>query len=245
MFYNLEETTSTNDDARQECYHHSDVIIAQRQSAGRGQRGHTWVSTEGLNATFSVVLEPQNIEAKQQFLISQITAIALVETMAHYGLEAKIKWTNDIYIGECKVVGVLIENRLAGAKLSRVIIGVGININQMEFDPSLPNPTSMIRERGDGLEISREEVIERFYTSLMEWYARLEGGALEEVRVAYHSKIYRLDEQHTFRLPEEGLFRGTILGVEQSGALIIRHSEGRVYAYQFKEVEFVIDERGR
>lgn len=244
MFYFKDETSSTNDDAREEIYTHGDLICAERQSAGRGQRGNKWISGEGLNVTFSVVMEPSFLEANKQFLVSQITALALVEMLDGYGVGAKIKLTNDIYVGDRKIVGVLIENRLMGCSIARSIIGVGININQHIFDPSLPNPTSMILERG-GVETPRKEVIERFHTTLMRWFDILKSGDHEAIDTAYRHRMYRIGEYYNYRLADGSLIRGVIQGVRPSGALIIMHDNDEEREYQFKEIEFVIEERGR
>ena len=119
MIYHIAETTSTNDLAREERYGHGDVICAERQTAGRGQRGHTWTSPEGVNLLFSVVLCPTFLPAGEQFLLSQAVALALVDTLGTCGIDARIKWTNDIYAGDRKLVGILIEHHLAGGRLAR------------------------------------------------------------------------------------------------------------------------------
>ena len=95
-FHYLTETTSTNDDARDARYGHGELILAERQTAGRGQRGHKWSSGEGLNLTFSLVLEPRFLPASGQFLLSEAVSLALVDTLARFGIGARIKWTNDI-----------------------------------------------------------------------------------------------------------------------------------------------------
>ncbi len=245
MLYFKEETTSTNDDARDQRYTHADVIWAERQSAGRGQRGHTWISGEGLNATFSIILEPTFLEANRQFLISQITALTLVDVLADYGITAKIKWTNDIYVADRKIIGVLIENRLSGSTIARAIIGIGININQKIFDPSLPNPTSIAVEREEFAKIPRQEVVERVHERLMWWYQKLESGDHTLIEETYRSKMYRLGELHPFRLASGETIRASIEGVAYSGALILRLENGSMNEYQFKEVEFVIEQRRR
>ncbi len=239
MFYHKEQTTSTNDDARDAKYSHGDVIIANKQSAGRGQRGHTWISDKGLNATFSVVLEPLSMPAREQFIISQITALSIVDTLSEYGIDAKIKWTNDIYVGDKKICGILIENILTGMLLSRSIIGIGINVNQQIFDPSLPNPTSIILESLSNTQTPRNEIIEKIHASLLKWY----DTPPQTIAQSYHNKMYRLGEWHTFRLPTNNETRGNIQGVAPSGALILQHEDGSQREYQFKEIEFVIANR--
>ena len=77
MIYRYEELTSTNDEARLDRYREGDVIVAERQTAGRGQRGHTWLSPEGKNLTFTLVVEPKFLAARDQFLISEVAALEI------------------------------------------------------------------------------------------------------------------------------------------------------------------------
>ncbi len=239
MFYFLEETPSTNDDAKSPRYCHGDVICATRQTLGRGQRGNRWISDEGMNATFSVVLEPTFLEVSEQFLISQIVALSLVEMLSYYNISTNIKWTNDIYVKDKKISGVLIENRLEGERLARSVVGIGINVNQTIFDSSLPNPTSMLLESPE-VKISVEEVVTRLHTILMRWYERLKNSERSTVIEAYHSKLYRLGEPHTFRLASGEPTIGIIRGVQPSGALVVEHEDAKRHEYQFREIEFVI-----
>ena len=238
MFYYFDEATSTNALAREARYAHGDLIRAERQTAGRGQRGHTWTSPEGMNLLFSVVLCPTFLPAAEQFLLSQTVALALVDTFAFYGIDARIKWTNDIYVGDRKLVGILIENNLSGERLSRAAVGVGINVNQTQFDPALPNPTSMALEAGRTFD--REEVLGRFHATLMRRYAALEAGDTAALAEAYRSRMYRLGEPHSFRLPDGSLVTGIIRGVCAAGALRVEHSDGTLRDYLFKEIEFVV-----
>ena len=211
MIYHIAETTSTNDLAREERYGHGDVICAERQTAGRGQRGHTWTSPEGVNLLFSVVLCPTFLPAGEQFLLSQAVALALVDTLGTCGIDARIKWTNDIYAGDRKLVGILIEHHLAGGRLARTVAGIGINVNQTEFDPALPNPTSMALEAGRTFD--REEVLNRFHAALMRRYAALEAGDRVPLAEEYRRRMYRIDAPQAFRLPDGTRFTGVIRGV--------------------------------
>ena len=111
-YHFLEETTSTNDEARNPRYGHGDAICAERQTAGRGQRGHTWSSEEGRNLMFSLVWEPRFLPVSEQFLLSEAVALALTDLFGGYGIDARIKWTNDIYAGDRKLVGILTNRDL-------------------------------------------------------------------------------------------------------------------------------------
>ena len=160
-----EELDSTNEEARRRIsdLDNLSVLSVERQTAGRGQRGNRWISATGENLTFSIILKfrkgdassdesscdsavlPQ-LKAVNQFVLSEISSLALVRLLENHGIRASVKWPNDIYIGSCKVCGMLIENSILGSSVSSSIIGIGLNVNQRNFDVSLPNPTSMLLE---------------------------------------------------------------------------------------------------
>ena len=216
-YHFLEETTSTNDEARNPRYEHGDAICAERQTAGRGQRGHTWSSEEGRNLMFSLVWEPRFLPVSEQFLLSEAVALALTDLFGGYGIDARIKWTNDIYAGDRKLVGILIEHNLTGDRLSRTIVGIGVNVNQTRFDPSLPNPSSMRLETG--CEYDRQEVLQ----------------------ADYRRRMYRLGERHRYRYPDGRTVEAVLRGVRPSGELLVELPDGRTEGYLFREIEFVIE----
>ena len=218
MIYRIAETTSTNDDAKRPEYRHGDIVWAERQTAGRGQRGHSWTSPEGENLTFTLVLEPVFLPVGEQFLLSEAVTLALTDTFAAFGIDARIKWTNDIYVGDKKLVGILIEHSYSGPTLARTIAGIGINVNQRAFDPALPNPVSMAVASG-------------------RTFDRREKAALQE---EYRKRMYRLGETHPYRRPDGTLVEAVLEGVRPSGELILRHADGTRHAYLFREIEFVI-----
>lgn len=242
MIYHLHETTSTNDDARDAKYRHGDIIWAERQTAGRGQRGNKWLSPEGENLMFSLVLEPKFLPVGEQFLLSEAVALALVDTFAACGIDTRIKWTNDIYAGDKKLVGILIEHNYSGGTLARTIVGIGVNVNQTAFDPALPNPTSMAVAAGRRFD--REEVLSTFVERFGIRYAQLESGEKERLQNDYRTRMYRLGEEHPFRFPDGTPTRAAIEGVRPSGELILLHDDGTRREYLFKEIEFVIAGKG-
>ncbi|MFI3248038.1 MAG: biotin--[acetyl-CoA-carboxylase] ligase [Rikenellaceae bacterium] len=241
--YIYEETTSTNNLGRESVFHHLDVIWAYSQSAGRGQRGNKWIGGEGDNITFSVVLEPTFLKPSEQFRISQITALALCDAMSQYGIESRIKWTNDIYVADKKMAGILIENSINAESVTRSVIGIGLNINQVEFDPSLPNPTSM--RNVSNRRFPREEVLRTVHAALISWCEALERGEIELINTKYHELLYRLGERHTYRLANGEIFGATIDRVDEHGELMLRRDNGETHGYLFREVEFIIEGRDR
>lgn len=228
---------STNTEVRKPGYRHGDVVIAKEQTAGRGQRGNRWSSNAGENLTFSLVWEPTFLEAKRQFLLSEAVALALVDTLGSYDIRAKIKWTNDIYVGNKKICGILIEHDLGtDGKLARTIVGVGLNVNQKSFEEWIPNPTSMALV--GGRELDMNEVFTRLYDALEARYAQLQESP-DVLEADYGRLVYRLGELHTYKLPNGKRFEGVIVGVRPSGELLVE-SQGMVVPYLFKEIEFVI-----
>lgn len=238
MIYRIATTTSTNDEARDKRYRHGDVVWAERQTAGRGQRGHVWHSPEGENLTFSLVLEPQFLPVSEQFLLSEAIALALTDTFAKYGIDTRIKWTNDIYAGDRKIVGMLIEHNCSGTTLSRTVAGIGINVNQTEFDPALPNPVSMAQLTGRTFD--REEVLGTFLETCERRYEQLCRGDRKSLQAVYRARMYRLGERHIYRIPGRGETEGTIEGVRPTGELLVRHTDGTQREYLFGEIEFVL-----
>lgn len=237
-FILLDQTTSTNCIANEKIYSHGDIIFALEQTDGKGQRGNHWSSVRGCNLTFSLIVEPLFLPASYQFMLSESVALAISDMLCSLGLDARIKWTNDIYVGDCKIAGVLIENDICGTNLSRSVIGIGLNVNQLEFDPVLPNPASL---RGfSGVEYDIFNIFEALYQSLMIRYNQLRLGELSELSAQYNSRLYRKNEIHTYYLSDGTPIEGVILRVQEGGELIVRHSEDLVVNYLFKEIEFKV-----
>ncbi len=149
---------STNDVAKREISYidNLSVVAAREQTCGRGQGEHTWLSPRGENLTFSIVLKfgEGELHAADAFSISGRTSEALVRFLAGHGIEAWIKPPNDIYVGSRKICGTLIENSVRGEWVTHSIIGIGLNVNQLSFDPSLPNPTSMALETDKAYDVN-------------------------------------------------------------------------------------------
>jgi BirA family biotin operon repressor/biotin-[acetyl-CoA-carboxylase] ligase len=238
MIYHFDTVGSTNDVARDAKYHDGDIVWAEFQTAGRGQRGHTWESRAGENLTFSAVLEPHFLPVTEQFMLLEAVALALYDFFAELGVDTKIKWTNDIYVGDRKAVGILIEHSYSGGKLSRTIVGIGINVNQTEFSADIPNPVSLAMLTGK--KYDRQSLIEQFEKSLSTRYSQLKNGEWEKLQTDYHSVLYRRDERHTFALPDATRFEGIIRGVKSGGDLVVEHENGEIKSYLFKEIEFVL-----
>ncbi|MCL2414818.1 MAG: biotin--[acetyl-CoA-carboxylase] ligase [Bacteroidales bacterium] len=145
----LEELDSTNNYAKalikEGKAEDGQVIYAVSQTAGRGQTSKIWESESGKNLTFSLIIEPKNIEAKDLPLLSQAVFDGIVNYLKTVvnSEEIRIKWPNDIYIGTKKISGILIENTIRDNQILFSVIGVGLNVNQTEFSKNAGNPISL------------------------------------------------------------------------------------------------------
>ena len=151
----LECTDSTNSDIRRglDVLDNLSVIAARFQTAGRGQGTHTWLSPKAENLTFSLLLRFGegsicSLPATEAVRITQMATLSVHSFLAEEGISARIKWPNDIWVGDKKICGMLIENILDGPNVAFSIVGIGVNLNQQSFDPALPNPVSLAQLTG-------------------------------------------------------------------------------------------------
>lgn len=156
----LDKAESTNKALREAlpCCDNLSVIAAVEQLAGRGQGSHSWHSLRGLNLTFSILLRPSALPAGNILLITYATTLGILDYLSSKGVVARIKWPNDIWVGDKKICGILIENSLAEGLVCASIIGVGFNLNQVEWPSELPNPVSLKELTGKDYDL-REELV--------------------------------------------------------------------------------------
>lgn len=189
----LERVDSTNDEARRHISEidNLSVVSALEQTKGRGQRGNRWSSQPGENLTFSLVVKDFRIKANEQSAISQATALSLVDLLSRHEIKARIKWPNDIYAGDEKICGILIENSLKGSQIDWSIIGIGLNVNQTAFPEDLPNPTSMKLCTGNSNPYNTREILEEFMGIFTGYYREyLNGnGALDRLEEQFVSNL--------------------------------------------------------
>ena len=237
----LEETASTNTYLRQMTdAEHATVVSARRQSAGRGQRGNTWEAEPYANLTFSVLVRTTGIPPAKQMAISRATSLAIVRWLDRYlpqGLEASIKWPNDIYVGDSKICGILIEQVLTAGRIERTVIGVGININQREFYSDAPNPVSLTQLTGMTYPLDKmlREVASEII-SFVEAEDTFGGDLTPEV---YMSRLWRRDGYHPYR-DASGDFTARIADVAPDGTLTLERPGGTISHYAFKEVTAIL-----
>lgn len=227
------------------------VYAALFQTAGRGQRGNRWEGRKGENIMLSILFKPEGIKMQDQFIISEIAAVGTVRYLNSRGLSAKVKWPNDIYVGDRKICGILIENSVADAKLSASIVGIGLNLNQEVFASDAPNPTSLTLQTGVryDLRVETDALLEEVFGLYRKVMADPEEAG-RELGETYLDMMYRRGEWHDFeRLPSSDIptekrsgekFRGRILGISKTACLLVELTDGSIDQFAFKEIKYVI-----
>lgn len=237
----LPSVPSTNDYAldllRAERPEEGTVVQTLSQTRGRGQRGARWESEPGRNLTVSVILYPAFLDPLRQFALSKAVALAVADCVASLtGLRPSIKWPNDILLAGRKVAGLLIENRLLAGRMDASVVGIGLNVNQVSFQPHLQAAGSLLSVTGH--EVDLERALATLHAALMHRYGELQSGSAATDQ-DYRSLLYGLGQEHGF-VAGERHFRGAIEGVDEEGRLLVRESGAGLRAYRAKEIGFDI-----
>lgn len=194
--------------------------MADFQTNGAGQFGSAWQSESGANLLVSVLLRPSFLLAGDQFMISRVTALAVLLLLRDQGLQAAVKWPNDILLGDRKVCGILIQNALAGSRIRHSVVGIGINVNQVDFPADLPAAGSMAQAAGRTFD--REELLMHLFHHLENLWLRLRAGEERQVAEEYHQALYRLGSPAGYLEPGGEPFAAVLEGVTREGLLQLR-----------------------
>jgi BirA family biotin operon repressor/biotin-[acetyl-CoA-carboxylase] ligase len=212
------------------------VVTTKNQTKGRGQQGSTWESEGGKNLTFSVYLKP-NILVQNQFLLSKVVSLGIVDLLMHLGLEnPHIKWPNDIYCGKQKIAGILIENSLKSNKVNSSIVGVGLNVNQAMFK-SGNNPTSILNEIG--AEQDLKAMLNELLFFIEKRYIALKQGKEKLIDSDYLSFLLGINRVLKFKVGDETI-SGEIKGVNPIGKLQVL-IDNQLKEFDLKEIAFLIN----
>lgn len=237
----LSETDSSNNYAKQllmegEAFHGT-AVLTYYQRSGKGHEGNRWESEAHKNLLLSLVLFPQFLPASNQFYLSKITSLALIDFLIDELDSVSVKWPNDIYAGDKKIAGILIENTVSGNYLHSSVVGMGLNLNQLIFSSKTPNPVSL--KQITGRDYSIERAAEKVKSIFWAWYRQLKNGQATAIDSAYYSKLYRLNQWAPYKKGQY-IFKAKIRGIGEFGQLIVEDRLGHVKEYLFKEIEFVI-----
>ncbi len=242
IFY-IEETTSTNQLlwqlATEKNLPEGSVVQTHFQTNGRGQGSNTWEAEKGKNLLFSMLLFPKKIAITEQFLLSEIVALAIKDVLQkELRRSIKIKWPNDIYVEDKKIAGILIENKVMGNEFSSSVIGIGLNVNQTQFISNAPNPISMklLSEKNFNI----EKIMVTVHSRILKYYESIDLST-KILQENYFNSLYRNNNFYAYKNNKGEFFLAKITQVLPSGQLVLVDTNNKKHIYSFKEVEFVIE----
>ena len=213
------------------------VAIAEYQTDGRGQMGTNWVVQDGKNLTFSVFKDVSFLPIEHQFYISIAVSLAVISTLKQLKIpKVLIKWPNDILAENKKVCGILIENVIKINQLDASIIGIGLNVNQMDFG-NLPKASSLLKLTGTKFSI--DEILHRLLNAIQHYFTRLQNEELDSMKNEYESQMFRKNKPSTFKDIDENLFSGYIQGISTRGHLRVLLEDDITREFDLKEIQLL------
>lgn len=238
-----EETSSTNDDCKQlmrQGAPHGVLVVADSQTAGKGRRGRNWISPPGVAVFMSIGLRP-GFAPESAAMLTLVMALAVAEVVEEVsGLEARIKWPNDIVINKKKVCGILTELQLETVNLTQysaysVVIGVGINVNQTFLDEEIDaTATSLLLEKKET--VSRVLLVEKILECFEKYYEQfMQTVDLSQLKEEYEKRLVNRNAPVRVLEPK-GEYSGTAVGINNRGELLVQREDGMIQAVYAGEV---------
>ncbi len=211
------------------------IVICDHQTNGKGQRGNIWVTKPNVNLTFSLVLRPDFMDISEQFFLNMTLSNSIRKLLQEYLPTLKLKWPNDLIVpGFGKIGGILIENTFSGEGWEHAVVGIGINVNQMDFEYD----TATSLRKITGTEFDLEELFRLLITQLEQGYLQLKKGNWNAIRSEYLQNLYLKGEWSKFEV-KNLIIEGKITGVTASGKLEIEVRSGDIEVFDLKEVRFL------
>jgi len=236
----IKETTSTNqylsELSEKETLLEGTIVVAETQTAGRGLLNNYWESEAGKNITCSLLLYPTFLPVEQHFMLSKVVALGVKNTLDEYTENVSVKWSNDVYVGDKKIAGILIENELTGCEIPQSIVGIGLNVNQKKFLSNAPNPVSLFQLLGK--ETDLDILLQKIIENIMFWYNLLKNNAINLISVKYFQNLYHRDGCYSYR-DKNGIFNAKIQSISPEGYLCLLTETGEKRIYEQKEVVFI------
>jgi len=211
-------------------------VSAAHQTNGRGQRGANWHVEPGQNLTFSILYPHSNLDLSQFFHLNMAISLAIITILGSKQVpDLRVKWPNDIMSQKYKIGGILIENIVNTEGIVASIIGVGINVNQTNFE-KLPQAGSLKNMTGNQWNV--DELLHDLTAALESSLSSLAAITQKTLLDRYESHMFRKDVVSTFEV-ENNRFSGIIRGVTTDGKLQVEQEEQQIHTYSLKEIKLL------
>ncbi|SHI33781.1 BirA family transcriptional regulator, biotin operon repressor / biotin-[acetyl-CoA-carboxylase] ligase [Mesonia phycicola] len=212
-------------------------VVTEEQTKGKGQMGASWVSKKGENLTFSILLNDLNLKIDEQFKLSAIVASSIIEVLKKHNIpKLNIKWPNDILAEQLKICGVLIENILINGRVGSSIIGIGLNVNQQDFE-DLAKASSL--KKLTGVHFDLEYLLKQLVNTIEKNIYDKKDWAIEAILEEYYKSLFRLEKPSTFEFPTGIRKTGIIKKVSKQGRLIVLFEDNVLNEFDIKEVKLL------
>lgn len=244
----INQTDSTNSWLKQ--HSDCDVVWTTWQTAGRGQAGNSWESEQGKNILLSLRLRKPNVTVSSQFLLTMAISLAVQDVVAKQlpDLSVTIKWPNDIYVGNDKICGILIENTIANGTIEESIVGIGLNVNQTTWLCGAPNPVSL--KQLTKQEYKLQSICNKLCESIHQYLLLLKNPDTLKQQYIAHLFLYGTESLYVKRevnlTPSRivqgetpNAFEATITDVTEQGELVLTTADG-IQTFHFKQIQFVL-----
>lgn len=218
--------------------------MADAQTAGRGQGPNRWHASHGANLLLSLIVYPDHLSVDRLFVLTQLSGLAVADTVRQFLPAAladtvRVKWPNDVYVGDRKIAGILVQNGLRGKAVSWSVLGIGLNVNEQDFPPELSATATSLFALLDQA-VDRQLVLAALFANLSAYYNLTHPDRLRQLETAYHQQLYRLNLPGRYREVATGeTFFAILRGVDQSGQLRLERAEGGERVFSLREVRFV------
>lgn len=219
---------------------HGDVILAGKQTAGKGQREAKWDSEPYKNLILSIFLDHVNLSVTHHFYLTQAVSLALIDFLKNYGSDFKIKWPNDIVHNASKIAGILIETQIENGisdhyHIRNSIVGIGININQENFNEYNATSLKLITQK----EYQLQDLLFKLIETLNFRINQLETLQFKTLNKEYLSDLWLYEQESRYQ--SKGIeFVGKIIGVDENGKLLILEKESnKILSFENKELLFL------
>jgi len=215
------------------------VICAEFQKAGKGQDQNSWESEPRKNLLLSLIISSHYLLPEKQFYLNKIVSLAVSDLLIDLfpEKEVQIKWPNDIYVGDKKIAGILINNTIKGDFLEHSVLGIGLNVNQKKFVSDAPNPTSIAKLKRK--EVNRERCFVKLCDQLNFRCRQLQQLDFDAIDKDYMNRLYRFRKFANYIINEEKI-NARIVGLDQYGKLCLKDKNGNDYCCDLQEIAFII-----
>ena len=241
----LNEVNSTNQYLEELITTHPDtpehtIINTDNQTLGKGQGENKWHSSPSQNLSFSYLLRPEFLKPSHQFRLNIMVSLAIVNFLSKYypqRAKIKIKWPNDIYIGDKKIAGILIRLFVQNQKIENAILGIGININEKSFPEELPNPVSLSQETKIDYDLSI--MLEQVSFFVHKGYQELQDSHWKSLKESYLNSLYRYNLFSKYIYKEETII-AKITDITRYGQLQLTLQNEKEIICNMQEIKYLL-----